>query len=72
MVYKKHGDTLGEHNVKNTPRTNTSIESEFGWLFLANDTNDFFAQQFGRNLWSDEDAAHANQFIGEIEAKLKG
>lgn len=41
------------------------VEGKNGWLFLANDTNDHFSQQFGFMLWDREDARKAQAIMAE-------
>lgn len=48
-----------------------SLLSEYGWVFLANDTNNFLKVAFGNNRWSTEDAEMAAATIHDRAAKLK-
>lgn len=39
------------------------LASEYGWLFLANDTNEFLSYYLGKKRWSDQDRQQARSVI---------
>jgi len=49
-----------------------ALLGEYGWLYLARDSNDFMGYQFGESVWSDAETAAAEavmaQRISQIEA----
>lgn len=61
---------FGEQTVEAIERAvapTKAFLSEYGWVFLANDTNDFLKVQFGQKRWSDEDRVAA---AGCIRARV--
>lgn len=45
--------------------------SEYGWVFLANDSSDYLQYLFGQKSWSDEDKAHALSTLKTRRETLK-
>lgn len=59
-------------NLKKIAGGRKFLEGDAGWLFLTADSNDQMAQQFGFQVWTDEDAGYANKIIDDRTSMLPG
>jgi hypothetical protein len=48
------------------------VEGEGGWLFLANDTNNQLAQQFGLKRWTESEVNRSNEIIKQRKNQFPG
>lgn len=67
-----HSSLCSAENLHDITNGRKFVEGDAGWLFLTTDSNDQMAQQFGFQVWSDEDAEYANKVIEERTSLLPG
>jgi len=66
------GAPLSIAQISSMIHSGKALLGEYGWLYLANDSNDFMRYQFGEIVWTQDEIASAQSVMADRISKIEG